>query len=317
MRGKMRWLALLLALCSCVWTQAQAGNGFYGSALVEGVTSDRVHLRAEPSASSASLGLYYSGTQVECRSDPRGSWVYVTIGEQTGYMMARYLYGGYYTWTIQQDAPRAYAAYGTVVYQKPSAASQAIYSIQGAESVLVLGETWDHWCYVAVSPVYGSAVLGYLPSAWLSIGKADHSGGRMSYGLARIDGVTADRVHLRSEASAASASLGLFFTGTEVNCLSSLSDTWVLVEVGCMKGYIQGKYLRGQSGGSVTSRQPSAVVHSSSVNLRAAPGLQEKLLGTLARGESMTVLGETSDHWYFVRTQSDYGYVKADYVTLR
>lgn len=318
MRGRIRWSALLLALCLAAWIPAQAGSDNYGTAVVEGRTSDRVHLRAKPSAGSPSLGLYYSGTQVECRSSVNGGWVCVTIGGQTGYMMSQYLYDGYYTWTIESDAPQASAAYGTQVTREPLSNGQGIYTIQGNENIAVLGETWDHWCYVWVSPVHGQAVQGYVPASYLSIGRANHSGGRKTYGLAKIDGINSDRVHLRQEASTGSRSLGLFFTGTEVNCLSPLTDAWVLVEAGGQKGYMQSRYLRGGSNmQAVQSRQPSASVRSSSVNLRYSPSLQGALIASLPRGETMTVLGETNDHWYFVRTRSYFGYVKADYITLK
>ena len=39
-------------------------------AVIDGENADRVHLRAGPSVQSKSLGIYFTGTELLCASDP-------------------------------------------------------------------------------------------------------------------------------------------------------------------------------------------------------------------------------------------------------
>jgi len=65
----------------------------YGIAIVNNPNQrDRLHLRAEPSRQSQSLGRFFNGTQVEWLDGELGEWLKVRIGDIAGYMMAEYLF---------------------------------------------------------------------------------------------------------------------------------------------------------------------------------------------------------------------------------
>ena len=83
MRKRICALLLAAALCICA---ACALADDYGDAVIDAGNSNRLHLRAEPSTEAESLGLYFTGTEVECRSDPAKEWVEVKIGRVRGYM---------------------------------------------------------------------------------------------------------------------------------------------------------------------------------------------------------------------------------------
>lgn len=151
------------------------------------------------------------------------------------------------------------------------------------------------------------ACLTILAFASLTISLAD------GYGVATIDGLDADRVHLRSAPSADAPSLGLYFTGTGVACLSDPAQTWVQVSIGAETGYMMSKYLTNEP---VLSQQRLGTVSAGSVNFRQGPSLQAGLFSTLAEGTTLTVHGETADHWYYASTGGKTGYVMASYVTL-
>lgn len=58
-----------------------------------GSTNEKLHLRAEPSKSSESLGLYYPGAVVYAliEDSPTRGWTHVRIGEDVGYMLTAQL----------------------------------------------------------------------------------------------------------------------------------------------------------------------------------------------------------------------------------
>ena len=76
-----------MVTCAMLLTSAALAD----EAIIDGKTSDRVHLRSGRSTASESLGLYFTGTRVLCEAEPQGDWVAVTIGNQMGYMKAEYL----------------------------------------------------------------------------------------------------------------------------------------------------------------------------------------------------------------------------------
>lgn len=131
---------------------------------------------------------------------------------------------------------------------------------------------------------------------------------------AYVDGGTVDQVHLRQKPASDARSLGLYFTGTEVECWSDPSETWVHVSIGAEDGYMMSKYLSLEE---VPSRQPEGIAHTESwLNLRKLPTKDSQRLGTLHEGDKVTVLGETAYSWYYINANGVYGYVYERYLEL-
>ncbi len=131
---------------------------------------------------------------------------------------------------------------------------------------------------------------------------------------AYVDGGSADRVHLRLKPAADARSLGLYFTGTEVECWSDPSETWVHVSIGAEDGYMMSKYLSLEE---VSPRQPVGIAHTDSwLNLRKLPTKDSQRLATLREGDTVTVLGETAYSWYYINAGGVYGYVYERYLEL-
>lgn len=132
------------------------------------------------------------------------------------------------------------------------------------------------------------------------------------WGTLTINGQDADRVHLRGSPSTDAPSLGLYFTGTEVECLSDPSLPWVQVNIGAETGYVKGEYL---TSGAV-SAFPIGVVNADYVNFREAPSTQSEAIGWLHDGTAVILYGETVDGWYYAAHGMTRGYIKAEYVTM-
>ena len=132
-----------------------------------------------------------------------------------------------------------------------------------------------------------------------------------------LNGQDADRVHLRREASQASSSLGLYFTGTQVNCLSDVRAEWVKVQIGAVTGYMMSKYLTTDA---VEPQHPVATVahiaSDSLLSLYQVPQERSALSGEAPYGAEVTVLGETADGWYYVQYGNMFGYVQTQYLSM-
>ena len=159
-----------------------------------------------------------------------------------------------------------------------------------------------------------ACLLILVLSLCLSTALADY------YGTALIDGRDADRVHLRAHPSAYAESLGLFYSGVRVQCLSDPESQWVQVQLGNQTGFMLSTYLvhESQPFGVVTSLPAAQVISPQGgwVNLRATPSLSADVAARLNPGTSLTILGETADHWCYVRTEDWlHGYMMSAYVS--
>ena len=86
-------MALICAFVMCLMASSGLADS-YGTAVVYGRNSTKVHLREEATSESASRGLFFTGTEVEMRSDPDKKWVKVRMGGLDGYMSSSYLRRG-------------------------------------------------------------------------------------------------------------------------------------------------------------------------------------------------------------------------------
>lgn len=155
--------------CIVIGTALLAASAMADEAIIDGKTADRVHLREGRSATSASQGLFFTGTRVLCEAEPVGEWVSVTIGAQTGYMKAEYLLrGSMGSASIEQKLGTIRES--TFLWQKPEAGAAVLYSVGKDEEIVLLGETHSGWYYVQANGVYGyvpadAIVEGAVPAA--------------------------------------------------------------------------------------------------------------------------------------------------------
>ena len=77
-----KWLLPVLLALLMLMTIAEAEM-----LVISGGSADRVHLRASQSQEAVSLGMYFTGAQVERLANLSGGWSRVRIGSETGYVL--------------------------------------------------------------------------------------------------------------------------------------------------------------------------------------------------------------------------------------
>jgi hypothetical protein len=141
----------------------------------------------------------------------------------------------------------------------------------------------------------------------------------LEYGneTALVDGLTADRVHLRAAPSTGAASLGLYFSGTEA-ALLGLDAQWAHIRIGGVEGYMLRRYLRIDADPrTATDRRPRGeVIPAAGASLRYTPDLTQPAAGTAVCGTGLILLGETAGHAYYVQAGEDRFYLPADQVRI-
>ena len=156
-------------------------------------------------------------------------------------------------------------------------------------------------------------VFALCAAVWLCFGvaRAQASG----HITATINGLDADRVHLRAEPSTEAQSLGLYFTGTPVLCESDPSREWTKVTIGAESGYVMSRYLT--TSGQIDPRQPLGYVASNKGETRVwpTPSAQDEAIGPLYAGEEVIILGETATNWLYVKVRDVLGYAPSTFIT--
>ncbi len=135
------------------------------TAVIDGKTADRVHLREKASADSKSLGLYFTGTQVLCELPVNGQWAWVIIGEEAGYMKKEYLQFASDPGTVMPKTQTGVVQNPTGwvnVRSEPSLTGEAVSKLSNGQRVIVLGETNGKWCYIQFGNLYGYIVADFL-----------------------------------------------------------------------------------------------------------------------------------------------------------
>ncbi len=137
------------------------------------------------------------------------------------------------------------------------------------------------------------------------------------YGKAVVD-APSGKLHLREEPMSDSDSMGLYFTGTQVTCESDPDGDWVEVKIGRERGYMKGKYLKtGSRADKVAARfQQGRIDATNYARLRKGPSTEYQFICKMNDGDHVTVMGETDEHWYYVKYGKEKGFVSASLVSL-
>ncbi|MBR6570712.1 MAG: SH3 domain-containing protein [Clostridia bacterium] len=131
------------------------------------------------------------------------------------------------------------------------------------------------------------------------------------FDIVSITSASSDRVYMRSQASADADATGLYYSGTRAVLLEE-GEAWSYVMIGTEKGYVYNPLLSTEE---VESKaRLGTVISNGSLNLRAYPSSDASILARIPEGQSVLLLGEPYDDWYFVQSEQGYGYVMNDYI---
>ena len=138
--------------------------------------------------------------------------------------------------------------------------------------------------------------------------------------------VTASTLRLRSEATIQSATLAYAPRSCQVSILAAVSENWYKVTYNGVEGYMSAEWLDvdlsgsdGSSDGSASNEavEPrQAVVTDGPLNVRAGAGTSYDRVGTLQKGDIVTVTDQSTEGWYGITCGDVSGYVSSAYVSF-
>lgn len=336
----LRYLLLTIMLFSVVLfvnIQAQSATGAYGTAVIDNKKATKVHLRSFPSMDSESLGLYFTGTQVLCESDPSEEWTLVRIGSHLGYIKSEFL--SMNIPEVQSKQPVAYlkGRPGKVIniYAAPSTQASISATAKSGDTLIVQGETKSHWYYVQVNEVFG-----YIEVSAVSLEKTQNTNakppvssnnGAYTKEMLSTDFTNSSRafyslavIHAPNAAGAYFYDLlpeqveqGFLYNGCIVKCVYPPENGWVLVETHLTLGSVREEDLSFNIKNMALEFPTGQFIRET--KLYNEPIIKDYAPGIDNRLESCHLLGMQWDYehkqkFYFVETQSAYGYVPIQFV---
>ena len=135
--------------------------------------------------------------------------------------------------------------------------------------------------------------------------------------------VTAPTLRLRSDAAVQAATLAYAPHSAPVTILSAASEDWYRVTYKGLEGYMAAQWLEVDEDSAQAepeaeqSPEPrQAVVTDGPLNIRSGAGTDYDRVGTLARGDVVSVTEERADGWFAITVGDLSGYVSAQYLSF-
>ena len=165
---RKRTILWMLILGMLLWANSVYANELYTeAAVIDGKTSDRVHLREQASIDAKSLGLYFTGTTVQAEPFHNREWVWLNVGTQRGYIKSEFLQFGANASTVVAKQPVGIitnnnANTWTNLRGDLSLKGDVVKKLYNGDRVTVLGETVTKWYYVSSGGEFGYVMVDFL-----------------------------------------------------------------------------------------------------------------------------------------------------------
>lgn len=268
---------------------------------------DRLNLRSKPSASSTSLGKYYSGTVALALQASDKGYVKVRIGHMEGYMDIEYLVPGLTCpapelpfLTVDGSAPG-----GMEMRKLPQSSSPVIKTVPRGATVTALAVRKDAWVHVMYE-----GEIGYAKAQQMNPRLDYHkeAGSSSRQGLMVSNPNPSDRLNLREGPSKKDKSLGKFYNGTPV-MVNKTNGNRSYVTIGALSGWMDNSFLK-----SPNQTQSAAVfVHTrANVTFTQLPTYQSVSVTGFPAGFVIELYGDLEDGWHYARSENVWGYIHED-----
>ncbi len=133
-----------------------------------------------------------------------------------------------------------------------------------------------------------------------------------------------DGLRLRAAANTTSQSITTLPSGSRIEVLEAVGDSWYRVQAEQQTGYVSSQYVSAlpetpADSALVQQPQPQAptfgTVSASTLNVRSGPGTSFDKVATLSSGAPVEIIEEL-DEWYHIQADPVTGYVSKEYITV-
>ena len=254
------------------------------------VKTTSLAIRSGPGANYTQVSYVRKGERHPYYQTSSNGWVRF----EKGWVNADYLDLEY---AVESGTEATVTATTLSVREEADYNSERLATLEKGDEVVIL-ETNGTWGMIE----YASGQYG-----WIDLDQVKLPTPTVSNYTTGIATITADALHIREKASASSESLGTYKKGDQVT-ITEVSGNWGKTE----DGWINLKYTKMEK----TFNTGTGTVTASSLNIREKPSASSEDLGSLKKGEKVTIL-DTEGNWGKIEYKTgEYGWISLNYVNM-
>ncbi len=284
-------LALMLLVAALPCTAFAAGTK---KVYVSSTGKGTLNLRAGPGYDQKVVGYVHHNNKVKTY-ETSGAWIKVKYGKKTGWIRTMYVDGTTKALGTGYKAVKT----ATSVYAKANTGSSVVGSITTSDTVKVYYTERD----MASVRVTDSNLSGWIPISCIG-GTVTLKPDTPPASSSTVYRTTASVLNLRAGAGTDYKIIGKLNRGTGCYILEKKGN-WRRIKTFKGKvGWVSATYL---------TKEATAKVTASALNVRKGPGTSSAILGCFKKGTKVTVL-YTSGNWAYVKAKGLTGYVSLNYL---
>ncbi|MBC6696205.1 SH3 domain-containing protein [Terrisporobacter mayombei] len=290
------------------------------SVIKTGVTKSNLNVRKGPSTSYSILGTLASGSKVEIvGTDSKTGWYKIKYKNDYGYVSNDYI-------TIQNSSndtnpPASTTTLGVTksnlnVRKGPSTSYSILGTLtSGSKVEIVATDSKTGWYKIKYKNDYG-----YISNDYVTVQNSSNDTNPPA--STTKSGVAKSNLNVRKGPYTSYDILGTLASGTKVEIVGTDSKTgWYKIKYKNDYGYVSNDYITIQNISNNTNPPASTTksgVAKSNLNVRKGPSTSYTILGTLASGTKVEIVGtDSKTGWYKIKYKNDYGYVSNSYITIK
>ena len=286
-----------------------------------GTTTTSLNVRKSPSASATKLGTLGKNAKVDIVAKVSNGWYKIKYNGGYGYISGSYVK----TSTTQEETTEtAYTATGTTknslnVRKGAGTSYDKLGSLKKGAKVDIVAKTSNGWYKIKYNKDFG-----YVSGSYVTIGSSTPTTPTTGETEYTATGTPKYNLKVRAAASTSSKQIGSVKKGAKVEIVAkTTNNAWYKIKYNNGYGYIAAQYVTvGSSTPTTPTTGETAYTATGTPNynlkVRAAASTSSKQIGSVKKGAKVEIVAKTTNNaWYKIKYNKGYGYVAAQYVTVK
>ena len=285
-----------------------------------GTVKTNVFLRKGPGTSYGKITILTKGSKVDIVAKSSNGWYKIKYKNGYGYTYSSYINVKDSDITTTETA---YTATGTTttnlnVRKAPSASSKQLGALGKGAQVDIVAKVSNGWYKIKYNGGYG-----YVSGTYVKIGSTGQETPSTTETAYTATGTTKNNLNVRKGAGASYTKLGTLKKGAKIDIVAKTSNGWYKIKYNKGYGYVSGTYVKvGSTTPTTPTTSETAMTATGTpkynLKVRAAASTSSKQIGSVKKGAKLDIVAKTNNNaWYKIKYNKGYGYVAAQYVTIK
>ena len=282
-----------------------------------GTVNSNVFLRKGPGTSYGKITILTKGSKVDIVAKSSNGWYKIKYKNSYGYSYKDYI-------TVKDSdvttTETEYTATGTTttslnVRKFPSASATKLGTLGKNAKVDIVAKVSNGWYKIKYNGGYG-----YISGSYVKTSTTQEETTETAY---TATGTTKNSLNVRKGAGT-SKQIGSVKKGAKVEIVAkTTNNAWYKIKYNNGYGYIAAQYVTvGSSTATTPTTGETAYTATGTPNynlkVRASASTSSKQIGSVKKGAKVEIVAKTTNNaWYKIKYNKGYGYVAAQYVTVK